>query len=109
MRYEWRALSDLERCAMGVYWKDLGEAMEIPFDALKPKTDCPQDGLSWLESLEEWSLGYERDHMVPNLTNQKLSKATLDIALFNVPVCVRGFALKLVTALLEPQLRRAMM
>ena len=109
-RHEWRGLSELERCAMGVYWRDLGEAMEIPCDVVfKSKVNGRKaDGLDWLQALDEWSLEYEREHMVPNPTNEKLSKATLDIVLFNVPNCLRPFALKLVTALLELRLRRAM-
>ena len=108
-QYEWRGLTDLERCAMGVCWKDLGDAMEIPFDALQSKASTCNDGLSWLEALERWSLEYEEEHMVPDPMNKKLARATLDIALFNVPVRLQSFAMELVTVLLGPRLRRAMM
>lgn len=33
-RYEWRGLSAVEKCAIGVFQKALGEKMEIPFTAL---------------------------------------------------------------------------
>jgi hypothetical protein len=29
-RFEWRDITDLERCVMGVYWKDLSKAIEYP-------------------------------------------------------------------------------
>jgi hypothetical protein len=93
---------------MGVYWKDLGEVMEIPFDALKSTKVGWRDGLHWLEELEEWSSAYENEHMVPADVNAKLASSTLDIALFNVPVKLRGAARKFAVTLLEPRLRRAM-
>lgn len=34
-RFEWRALTDMETCAIGTVWKDMGDAMEIPYTALK--------------------------------------------------------------------------
>lgn len=33
-KHEWRGVTDFERCAMGVYWKDLGEAMNISYETL---------------------------------------------------------------------------
>jgi hypothetical protein len=108
-KYEWRSLTDVERCAIGVYWKDLGEVMDIPYDALKSSKDGWRDGLHWVEEIEEWSLAYERDHMVPAASNAKLAESTLDVALTNVPARLRGGARKLAITLLEPQLRKAMM
>ena len=108
-RYEWRCLSDLELCAMGVCWKDIGDAMEIPYDPLRSKMRDYTDGLSWLRALEDWSLEYETDHMLPDPMNKKMSMATLDIALSNVPICLRGVALGLITSLLGPRLRTAML
>lgn len=108
-KYDWRTLTDLELCAMGVYWKDLGGAMEIPFDLLKPYKGATNDSLSWLQALQAWSLTYEKDHMVPHSMNKKMSQATLDIALFNVPLFLRPFTLNMIRALLEPRLRKAMM
>lgn len=107
-KYEWRSLTDIERCAMGVYWKDLGEVMEIPYGALNSSKLGWRDGLHWLEELEEWSLAYEKEHMVPAAVNAKLASSTLDIALFNVPFKLRGVGRKLAATLLESRLRRAM-
>src|SRR5699024_7658097 len=33
-RFEWRELSELERCAIGTFWKSVGDALGIPFDEL---------------------------------------------------------------------------
>jgi hypothetical protein len=33
-RFEWRCLTDLERCASGTYWKSMGDAMKISYNVL---------------------------------------------------------------------------
>lgn len=108
-RFGYRKSTDLERCAYGVFWKDLGREMLIPYDALKPYKNGPyDDGLAWLEALEQWTLDYEKKAMFPSDWNKDLAKYTMDIALFNVPWWARGFASGVATALLEPLMRNAM-
>lgn len=108
-RYDWRSLTSVEKCALGVFWRDLGEAMDIPFERLEQTMgERAVDGLAWLEALSAWSLEYEKEKMQPAETNETVSRATLDVALFNVPKRLRGFALGVVGALLEPRLRHAM-
>jgi hypothetical protein len=108
-RFEWRALADVERCAMGTYWRFMGEAMEIPFTALKSHKSGWEDGLHFLEELEEWSLAYQADHMVPAESNKEVAKGTIDIGLYVVPKWLQPAGLEFVSSLLEPKLRRAMM
>ncbi|KAI2473136.1 hypothetical protein F4781DRAFT_223114 [Annulohypoxylon bovei var. microspora] len=109
-KYDWRFLTDVEKCALGVFWKDMGEAMEISYDQLQSYMSSEfDDGLTWLDALEKWCDRYELDHMVPAVSNKQVSKATLDIAVFNIPIRLRETAIKFVSALLEPRLRRAMM
>jgi hypothetical protein len=94
-RFEWRSPTKAGRCALGVFWRDLGDAMEIPYDRLKSHIGSDrEDGLTWLEALEAWSVEYEMNHMVPVESNEAVSRATLDVALFNVPALLRRFALK---------------
>ena len=83
--------------------------MDIPYGALKSSRTGRRDGLHRLEELEEWSLLYEREHMIPAAPNGELGARTLDTALFNVPVRLRGIGKQFVAALLEPWLRSAMM
>ncbi|KAF2089450.1 hypothetical protein K490DRAFT_36961 [Saccharata proteae CBS 121410] len=108
-RYEWRTLTDMERCAMGMYWKDLGDAMEIPYTALKSGKDGWRDGLQWLDELEEWSDAYEEQYMVPAEANNQLANATLNLALFPLPRWIRGVILSFALVLLDKRLRFAMM
>ena len=63
----------METCAIGTFWKDLGDAMEIPFTVLKSGTSGFHDGLQWLQELEEWSVRYEEANMVPDESNKQLA------------------------------------
>lgn len=89
-RFEWRALTDMEICAIGTVWKDMGDAMEIPYTALKSGATGIRDGLQWLQDLEEWSVKYEEEHMVPAESNKQLAVGTIDLLLWNVPRRWRG-------------------
>ena len=108
-KYEWRSVTDVERCATGTYWKATGEMMDVPYTALPSCKQGWQDGLHWLEELESWSAVYEREHMLPADTNQQLATQTLNIGLFNLPTWLKPTGRRLVAVLLEPRLRTAMM
>ncbi|KAK3387328.1 hypothetical protein B0H63DRAFT_493656 [Podospora didyma] len=118
-RFEWRTVTPLEKCAIGVFYRHLGYAMEIPFDVLNPYLpkgpngkvlpDEEIDGLTWLEALDAWSRQYELDFMVPAQSNKDLAQYTLDVFLIKLPKSVVPFATKVVSALLEPRVRTAMM
>jgi len=105
-KYEWRSLTDLERCALAFYWKHLGESMAISYEPLGSKFT---DTLHWLEELGKWSLAYEIEYMVPAKPNAKLADSALDITLFNIPPILRPIARNFVTCLLEPRLQKAML
>ena len=106
---EWRDLSDVERCAMAVYWKNLGEVMTIPYDALPSWKKDWGNALEWLDELETWSRAYEVENMVPSPNNRTLALATVEIGLINVPKNLKSLGLQFAVALLEPRLRIAMM
>ncbi|KAK5936857.1 hypothetical protein PMZ80_010976 [Knufia obscura] len=105
---EWRCLEDVELCAMGVYWKSMGDQMQISYDLLSSRKSGWDDGLQFLEDLETWSTAYEAERMVPAESNNKLAVSTINIALTNVPRVFHGLGHHFVSALLEPRLRRAM-
>lgn len=87
-RWEWREVSDLERCAMGVYWKGIGDAMGInhsflpggrPVQSITSQNEHEdgttnkngesirgwRDGLHWMDELAHWAEQYENEHMLP--------------------------------------------
>ena len=108
-RYEWRRLSDVEMCACGTYWKSVGDAMEISYAKLPSSAEGWQDGLQWLEEVEEWSGEYEEAHMVPADNNRQLAESQLDYLLPKWPARYRGLCRKMIVVLLGDRLRRSMM
>ena len=72
-RYEWRRLSDVEMCACGTYWKNMGDAMDISYTKLPSSAKGWQDGLHWLEELRAWADDYEETHMFPAAFSKQLA------------------------------------
>lgn len=110
-RYEWRPLTDLEKCALGTFWKAMGDAMDIRYDeSLKSAGEKGwTDGLHWLEEVEEWAEDYERRAMVPDVDNHRTAEQTTEILLWYVPSWAKGAGRKVVTVLMDDRLRTAMM
>ncbi|KAF2457823.1 hypothetical protein BDY21DRAFT_284837 [Lineolata rhizophorae] len=109
-RYEWREFSELERCAMGVFWKSVGDAMRIEYAGSLPGAETGwKDGIQWLEEIEQWSSEYEEKHMMPHRDNKQTADETLAILLYSMPKSLHGPGLKIVTCLMDDRLRTAMM
>lgn len=69
-RLEWRELEDFEKCALGTFWKAIGDAMLIEYDKLPSHSTGWKDGLHWLEEIWAWSEAYEDRCMVSNQYNK---------------------------------------
>jgi len=112
-KYEWRRLEDFEVCALGTFWKSVGDAMGISWEKLKSgrggKEGTWRDGLEWWEEICEWSQAYEREKMVPAETNRKTAEETTRILLWTIPGPLKGVGRHLVSALMDDRLRKAMM
>lgn len=115
-RYEWRKLSDLELCAIGTFWKSIGEALEVPFDELPSSSFSSsssgkkvRSGLEWLNELSEWSRTYEEAHMVPAMSNKRLADSTFEIILWKMPRSLHGIGRNLLATLLDDNLRESML
>ena len=108
-RFDWRKMTELELCALGVLWKSIGEAMEIPYDLLPSSRSGWRNGLEWLNELSEWSSIYEEKYMVPATSNKRLADSTIDRMLWKLPVNMKGIGRNVVAALLEDKLREAML
>ena len=112
-KYEWRKLEDMEICAIGTFWKSVGDAMGISWEKLKSGTEGKEgmwkDGLQWFEEIDEWSEQYEREHMVPNVDSHKTANETTRILLWSVPGPLKGAGKNIVSALMTQRLRDAMM
>ena len=107
-RYEWRQMSDLELCASGTFWKDVGDKMQIDFSPLPSYKQGWTDGNHWLRQVHEWSERYEAENMVPAKTNNKLALAHLDIIFLNLPKKLNIMGKYLVSVIVGERLRNAM-
>ncbi|CAG8062616.1 unnamed protein product [Penicillium salamii] len=107
--FEWREMTEMERCAVGTYWKSLGDALGISFDALPSGKIGFQDGLHWLEEIGAWSHAYEVQHMKPHPRNKEIAERTIDVLLYSLPDMLKPLGMNLVSYLMDERLRSAMM
>ncbi|RYP11826.1 hypothetical protein DL767_011441 [Monosporascus sp. MG133] len=69
---EWRKLTDVEKCAVGIFHRNLGEDMEIPFTPLKSCETGWRDGLHFVAELIEWTREYEKQVAKPTTTGDHI-------------------------------------
>lgn len=111
-RFEWRQLEDFEKCAIGTFWKSIGDAMGIGYEKLpsgKNGSAGWTDGLHWLEEMMEWAEGYEKEYMKPHINNHTTAQQTTALLLWNIPAALKPLGEKVVTTLMDDRLRIAMM
>ncbi|KAG8528955.1 uncharacterized protein KY384_006644 [Bacidia gigantensis] len=108
-RYEWRSLTELERCALDTFWKHMGDAMRIEYTKLPSAANGWQDGLHWLDEVQDWSNQYEEAHMIPAGTNKLLADSQFNYLLPTWPVKYRYIYKKIIVVFLGHRLRRSMM
>lgn len=99
----------MELCAIGTFWKSMGDALQVPDSALDSYSSGWTDGLHWLNELREWSSVYEKRYMVPAVGNKRLADATIDLLLWKLPKRLYGMGRNVAATLLEDRLRTAMM
>lgn len=107
-RYEWRALSELERCAIGTFWKSVGDGLDISFEKLPSGKSGFRDGIQWLEEIEAWSEEYEAECMVPHVKNRETADQTTAVLVYMLPKVLHPIGLQFVTFMMDERLRRAM-
>lgn len=108
-RYEWREFEEFEKCALGTFWKSIGDAMGISYQKLNSANEGWPDGLQWLEDMADWSERYEEEHMVPHIDNKTTADQTVAILLWGTPEVLGPFGERLVSAVMDDRLRTAMM
>ena len=110
-RWEWRLLTSGEKLAIGVFWKGIGDAMNIPYARLPGNEGGKgwRDGVHWLEELEAWADAYEARCMVPEETNHQTAEHTTAILVWDVPTPLKPLGKQAVCTLMDDRLREAMM
>ncbi|KAE8377980.1 67 kDa myosin-cross-reactive antigen family protein [Aspergillus bertholletiae] len=107
--FEWRSMSDLEKCAIGTYWKNLGDALDIDFAELPSAKTGFRDGLQFLEEITEWSHQYEVQYMKPSLENKAVADKTMDVLVYALPSWLKGVGVNFASCMMDERLRVAMM
>ncbi|KAJ5733999.1 hypothetical protein N7493_002785 [Penicillium malachiteum] len=107
--YEWREMTEMERCASGTYWKSLGDALGISYEALPSGTAGFRDGLHWLEEISFWSERYEERHMKPHPRNKEIADKTIDVLVYHLPGFMKPLGVYFASFLMDDRLRTAMM
>ncbi|OCT54626.1 hypothetical protein CLCR_02983 [Cladophialophora carrionii] len=94
--YEWRGLTYLEKVALFVYWREIGNRMGI--------RDIPPT----LEKLAEWTEEYQKTAMAYTDDNRVCADVSLEFFLKHVSSPLRGVFRKVMMALLEQRTREAL-
>ncbi|KAL4809555.1 hypothetical protein BDV18DRAFT_132330 [Aspergillus unguis] len=108
-RFEWRQLTDVEKNAIGTFWKSVGDGLEVPWDALPSGKTEFRDGLHWLEEIMAWSDAYEEKCMVPDVKNREVADQTTAVLVYLIPKPLQHIGLKFVSFMMDDRLRKAML
>ncbi|KAI1652284.1 uncharacterized protein F4817DRAFT_322738 [Daldinia loculata] len=107
-REEWRKLTDVEVCAAGVFHKNLGEDMEIPFTPLPSSVEGWKDGLHFARELRDWTVRYEEDVAMATPTNDQYVRVYVDSAVATLPGVVRTTLRKVLADNLDDVMRTSL-
>ncbi|KAK1585226.1 uncharacterized protein LY79DRAFT_273977 [Colletotrichum navitas] len=104
--YEWRALTDMEVCAIGTHWKSIGDAMGIQYKGFLSQESWA-DGIEFVDDITPWAARYEVDAMKPSKLNFQASSQLVEMMLFHVPNFAQPFAREVLYVLMGDRVRAA--
>jgi len=107
-KYDWRQVTDTERCAIAIFWMAVGQKMGISYEVLPSCKDGWSSPLLWLDEIEAWSHGHEQRNVAPADTNTTLALSTTELQLFRFPKLLKPVVRNLVYVAMGPELRAAM-
>lgn len=107
--YEWRSLTELEKCAIGTFWKSVGDGLDISYDVLPSSKTGFRDGLHWLEEIRSWSEQYEAKCMVPDIKNKETADQTTEVLVYMLPRFLVPVGMNFVSFMMDDRLRKAML
>ncbi|KAH6680464.1 hypothetical protein B0J14DRAFT_266164 [Halenospora varia] len=91
---EWRKLTDVEICAIGVFHKNLGDDMEIPYIGMPSCRAGWENGMHFAEELRNWTIKYEEEVAKPVATGDQYVRVYVDSATSAMPKAVTKFVRK---------------
>lgn len=105
---EWRTLSEVEKCAIGVFHKNLGEDMEIPYTLLPSSQVGWDNGLHFADELRDWTIQYESAVATPVPTNDQYVRVYVDSATSKMPGMVTTLLRKIIGSDLDDTMRTSL-
>lgn len=105
---EWRPLSDVEKCAVGVFHYNLGQDLEIPFSPLKSAETGWRDAVHFLEELVDWTKKYEAEVAKPTEASDRYVRVYVDSAAMKMGKGITIFLRKVVGADLDDTMRTSL-
>lgn len=105
---EWRQLTRVEMCALGVFHRNLGEDMGIPFETLPSFHEGWRDGVHFAQELADWTVQYEESVAVPTHTNDQYVRAYVDSAAAALPKTIRISSRKMIGYELDDTMRHTL-
>lgn len=108
--YDWRPLNEMENCALGVFWKSIGDAMGIEYVGHLARAGKGwRDGLEFVEDVAVWAKAYEITHMKPSKVCFKPAEALIPMVIQLVPTFLKPMATECIISLLGERVRDACM
>lgn len=105
---EWRRLTHVENCAIGVFHKALGDVMEIPFTYLPSHESGWVDGAHFVRELCNWTLAYELSAAKPSESTKVIGQRLMDLGTWNLPRFVKPFLRRVISSKLDRHMRISM-
>lgn len=107
-RKEWRPLSEVEKCAIGIFYKNLGEDMEIPYTLLPSSQTGWDNGLHFTEELRDWTIRYEDEVAKPQPTNDQYVRVYVDSVTSSMPKIATTTLRKVISSDLDDTMRASL-
>lgn len=106
--YEWRKLTDVELCALGVWHRALGDAMKIPYTTLPSHDKGWVDGFQFARELEHWVVQYEARVAVNTPSNSAFVDRYMEAKTGRVHPVFKSLLRQIVSADLDDTMRESM-
>lgn len=106
--HEWRTLTDVEKCAIGIFHKHLGEDMDIPLTPLPSSRVGWSNGLHFTEELRDWTVGFEEAVARPVATGDQYVRVYVDSATSALPRVITILLRKILAAELDDTMRKSL-
>ncbi|KAB8238564.1 uncharacterized protein BDW43DRAFT_320347 [Aspergillus alliaceus] len=107
-RYEWRQLTNTEKCAIGIFYRTMGEAMEIPFERLPSSKIGWVDGVHFAQELCDFTMEYQTLTAKPTKSTLLISGRLMSLETTNYPSILKSIAERVVATRLDEHIRVSM-